>query len=143
MARIEPEPPGPKDIFLFSLARCDQQGHFVDRFYERFLASSPEIREKFRFTDFTRQRRMLRRSLELVAHATAGDPKGLRELNERAATHSRTRLDIPPRLYDGWIDALIVTAAESDPEWTAVIESAWRHVLGIAIRHMTRQYDTE
>lgn len=140
MTRIAPDVPGPKDIFLLSLQRCDAHGRFIDQFYDRFLASSPEIREKFRFTDFTRQRRMLRRSLELVAKATAGDPEGLRDLTERAATHSRSRLDISPAMYDSWMDALLATAAESDPEWTAPIESAWRHVLGIAVHHMTRRY---
>jgi len=143
MTPIDPDDEGPKDIFLRSLDRCDRSGHFTDRFYDRFLASSPEIRERFRFTDFTRQRRMLRRSLELVAKATAGDPEGLSELSERAATHSRAQLNIAPHLYEVWTEALIATAVEADPDWTLEIESAWRFILGVAVGHMTRRYDRE
>ena len=83
---------------------------------------------------------MLRRSLELMASATAGDPDGLRELSERAETHSRAKLNIRPELYTLWLDALIETAKGTDPEWTPAIEQAWRSILGIAVRHMTRQY---
>jgi hemoglobin-like flavoprotein len=132
--------PGPKDIFLQSLKRCDLRGDFLEQFYERFIASSPDVRDKFVHTDLYRQRRMLRRSLELMARATAGDPEGLRELHDRAETHRRSKLDIAPPLYDLWLDALVSTAGESDPEWTPAIEDAWREILGIAIRHMTRRY---
>lgn len=130
---------GPKDVFLDSLARCDRHD-LLERFYERFLASSPEVRQRFRNTDLTRQRRMLRRSLELMASATSGDPAGLRELSERAETHSRARLNIRPELYELWLDALIETARQSDPEWSPAIEQAWRSILGLAVRHMTRRY---
>ncbi|MGE3509764.1 MAG: globin [Vicinamibacterales bacterium] len=132
---------GPKDVFLDSLARCDHDQRFIAKFYERFTASSPEVQAKFAFTDFTRQQRMLRRSLELIAKATAGDSEGLRELNDRAETHGRTALRIEPALYDLWLEALLATAAECDAAWTAHVEGAWREILGIAIHHMTKKYD--
>ena len=131
---------GPKDVFLLSLSRCERWTDFVDRFYARFLAASPAIREKFAHTDFDRQKRMLRRSLELIASATVGDPDGLRELNDRAETHSRSRLDIRPELYGLWLEAVIETAREFDPAWTLAVESAWRVTLGHGIRHMTHRY---
>ena len=140
MPRSDSVDVGPRDIFLDSLNRCEGT-EFFDRFYERFLASSSEVRDKFKYTDFDRQRRMLRRSLQLIASATAGDPAGLRELNDRAETHRRANLDIPPRLYDVWLDVLVTTATEFDAKWTAEVEAAWRTILGIAIRHMTRRYD--
>jgi hemoglobin-like flavoprotein len=132
---------GPKQIFLDSLRRCDASSGFLERFYERFMATSPEVTAKFADTDFQRQRTMLRRSLHLIALASAGDPDGLAELNARAETHSRAKLDIPPHLYDLWLQALIETARDSDPDWTEDIETAWRQILGIAIRHMIRQYE--
>lgn len=128
-------------MFLQSLSRCEHWREFFDRFYERFLASSPEVREKFRNTDFDRQRRMLRRSLELIAGATVGDPEGLRELNDRAETHSRAKLDIAPHLYDLWLDAVVETGREFDSGWTPAVESAWRTTLGVAIRHMKHKYE--
>ena len=142
MEHARPLERGPKDIFLDSLQRCDDShGDFLERFYERFMASAPAVAEAFRFTDLSRQRRMMRRSLGLIARAAAGEPDGLRELHERAETHGRAKLDIDPSLYRNWLDTLIVTAAESDPEWTPDVESAWRAILGIAIRHMTINYD--
>ena len=49
-------------IFNDSLARCLSNDRFFRRFYELFLASSQEVRDKFRNTDFAKQNRMLRAS---------------------------------------------------------------------------------
>lgn len=133
---------GPKDLFLASLARC-VQGGFADRFYERFLATSPDVRDKFASTNFERQKPRLVRSLELIAAATEGRPTGLRELHERAETHSRRNLNIQPELYDLWLDAAISTAAETDPTWSPTLEAAWRQILGVAIWHMVKEYDRQ
>ena len=84
---------------------------------------------------------MLQRSLHLMALASAGDPDGLRELQARAETHSRAKLDITAPLYDLWLETLIQTASESDPKWAPQVEHAWRHILGIAIQHMLRKYE--
>lgn len=43
---------------------------------------------------------MLLRSLKLVAGATAGEPKSLREIRQRAETHDRYHLNIEPEHYD-------------------------------------------
>lgn len=128
-------------VFLESLARCGN-GAFVDRFYERFLASSPEVRAKFASTDFARQRLMLLRSLELVAAAADGDAKGVEELRARAETHSRSQLNIEPHLYDLWLESAIQSASAADPLWTAEVETAWRSILGAAVRHLSSRYDS-
>lgn len=127
-------------IFLESLARCGRP-EFVDRFYDRFLASSSEVRAKFAATDFGRQRLMLLRSLELIAAAADGDPAGVEELRARAETHARGRLDIRPPLYELWLESAVASAAEADPDWSPDVETAWRSVLGAAIRHMSSRYE--
>jgi hypothetical protein len=141
MRPVDAEDLGPKDVFLQSLERCDHDPEFLDRFYARFMNSSPVVRQKFEFTDFQRQKTMLRRSFQVIALASAGDPNGLLELGARAETHSRRQLDIDPTLYDLWLHALIETAQEADPFWSTDIESAWRYILGIAIQHMIRRYE--
>lgn len=128
-------------VFLESLARCGN-GAFVDRFYDRFLASSPEVRAKFASTDFARQRLMLLRSLELVAAAADGDADGVEELRARAETHSRSQLNIEPHLYDLWLESAIQSASAADPLWTAEVETAWRSILGAAVRHLSSRYDS-
>ncbi len=130
----------PKDRFLESVDRCADCGDFIPAFYERFLATSEEIREKFKDTDFKRQNRMLLRSLRLAAGATAGNPESLKEVRERAITHDREHLNIQPRLYKLWLNAIIATAREFDPQWDAKVESAWRRSLGHVIEHMIKYY---
>lgn len=130
----------PRDIFLQSVRRCTACEGFMPAFYERFLGTSEEIRDKFRFTDFEHQNRMVARSLELSAGATAGDPEALAEINERATTHDRHHLNIEPRFYDLWLDSMILTARDFDSEWNDTIEAAWRRVVGFVVQHIVRKY---
>lgn len=130
----------PKDRFIQSLDRCSCQVEFIPRFYECFLASSDEIRDKFRFTDFAKQNQMLLRSLRLAADATSGMPESLREIRERAETHDRHHLNIEPHLYDIWLATVIETACEFDAEWNEQTREAWNTILGHVIKHMTRHY---
>lgn len=129
-----------KDIFLKSLERCSQNEKFIPGFYEHFLSTSEEIREKFKHTDFAKQNQMLLQSLKLVAGATLGEPSSLREMRERAETHDRHNLNIEPRLYDFWLDSVIETASEFDAEWDESVEQAWHAVLGHVILHMAKFY---
>lgn len=130
----------PKELFLGSVGRCVAADGFISAFYNRFLEASDEIKLKFQFTDFEKQNQMLKRSLELCAGATSGDPESLRELNERAQTHSRDHLNIRPEFYDVWLKTIVETASEFDEEWDDSIEAAWNRVLGYAVKHMIRKF---
>lgn len=130
----------PKDQFLQSLDRCMEKENFIPAFYDRFLSTFAEIREKFRNTNFERQNKMLLRSLRLAAGATAGDPESLKELRERARTHDRNHLNIEPKLYDVWLESVIKTVAEYDEEWDETVEKNWRTILGYVISYMVKRY---
>lgn len=130
----------PKHKFIKSLTRCASNRQFFPKFYERFMASSEDVRHRFRFTSFKEQNKMLLRSLQLSAHATDGDPKALAELRERGKTHDRHHLDITPELYDLWLESLVATAREFDGEWDDSVESAWRTILGFVIHRMISAY---
>ena len=132
--------PNARQRFLASLHRCDEIDDFVDRFYQRFIAASPEVRRKFADTDLPAQVRVLRRSLELCAAAADGEREGLNELTMRARTHDHAHLDIRPALYDLWLEALLETAAECDTEWDEDVDRAWRNVLGFVVGFMTARY---
>lgn len=132
--------PAPRDIFLDSLSRCLADETFLVRFYDRFMASSDEVAAKFVNTNFEKQRGMLARSLKLVALATSGSREGLREIRDRAETHDRRHLDVRPKLYDLWLESIVTTAAEIDPQWTADVEAAWRRLLGFVIQRMASRY---
>jgi len=110
-----------------SLSRCNERPQFLDRFYELFMDSSPEIRKKFENTDFEVQKKVLRDSLFLMLSA-AGTTKGFAhvQLEKLAKRHSHTDLDIKPEWYGLWLDTLLETVAELDPDYTDEIGAAWR-----------------
>lgn len=130
----------PKEVFLASLSRCEDDEGFIDKFYARFLDSSDEIRTKFIHTNFAQQRQKLRRSLQLCVEATDGTPAGLIELRERSTSHDRYHLNIKPHHYDVWLESLIETAKECDRHWTTQLEEIWRRLLGHVIKRMIAAY---
>lgn len=130
----------PRDQFLNSLDRCMENEDFMPAFYDRFLSTSEEIRDKFRHTNFEQQNKMLLRSLRLAAGATAGDSEALKELRERARTHDRNHLNIEPQLYEIWLKAVIETVQEFDTEWDETVETTWRTILGYVISYMVKRY---
>jgi hemoglobin-like flavoprotein len=130
------------ETFLASLKRCLAAPAFLESFYARFVGSSEEIREKFRNTDMKRQARVLEDSLYVVANAVQGTENSLaREaLPALAARHSRQDLDVPPRLYDQWIECLVETARVHDPQFAPEVEAAWRETLAFGADYMRQRY---
>jgi hemoglobin-like flavoprotein len=114
----------------------------MDDFYDSFVGSSAEVREKFRNTDMNRQAQVLADTLYVVANAVQneeGSP-ARRELPRIAARHSRTGLDIRPGLYDLWISCLLDTARSHDPQFDPAVEHAWREVLTFGANYMRHHY---
>ncbi len=127
-------------IFDESLRRCSADERFLDRFYERFLDSSPKVREKFAKTDFVRQKRVVLASLHLILQV-AQDPKGAdRYLSEVAERHSSGQLAIGAELYDLWLDSLLATVREVDPAFGPEVEQAWEDVMAVGIRYLISRY---
>lgn len=126
--------------FQRSLGRCLNSGDFMQSFYDRFLGSSPEVRERFANTDFAKQKGILKSSLYLMARAALGLEDGREHLEEIAHEHGRRRLDISPHLYELWLESLIATAREHDPGFEDAVEDAWRELLTQGIDHMVAVY---
>ena len=127
-------------LFDQSLDRCLGKPEFVDRFYERFMASSEEVAAKFAKTDFARQHRILRSSLHMMLRAAQGHDDGVAHLDDIARSHSRAELDIPPHLYDLWLSCLVDVVRELDPACNDAIAEAWRAALAPAIATMRARY---
>lgn len=127
--------------FYESLDRCLLSPGFLKRFYEIFLASSPEVRLKFQHVDMARQRQVLHQSLKLTLMAVYGTPESTRGLLGLAETHSRKGRDIPPHLYELWLNALVEAASEHDTQFTPELRLAWRDMLQPAIQFITDRYD--
>lgn len=124
-----------------SLKRCNSHDGFLDLFYEKFLASSPAVREKFAKTDFERQKRALNASLHLMPLAAEDREKGPeRYLRDLAAQHGRAQLDVGAELYDLWLDSLLATVKACDPQWGPEVEDAWERVMMIGIDYLLSHY---
>jgi hemoglobin-like flavoprotein len=131
-----------RDLELFndSLERCTRGPRFLERFYELFMASSPEVAAKFVDTDFRRQRRVLKISLYMMMLAAEGKLEADLHLERIARRHSRAELRIRPELYDLWLECLLRAARESDPQFGAETEAAWRVILRRGIEFMKARY---
>ena len=128
-------------IFEQSLRRCTANNGFLDLFYDTFLVSSPKVREKFADTDFDRQKKMLERSLQLILWASEDPESGpKRYLEHMAERHSSRDLDVGSDLYDLWLDSLLATVRECDPEFDEHVEVAWERVMELGIDYMVRRY---
>jgi hemoglobin-like flavoprotein len=95
------------EVFNDSLERCTSTRRFLDRFYELFISSSPEVAAKFANTDLRVQKASLKVSLYMIMASIQRKPEGTVHLERIAARHSRAGLDIGPHLYDQWLDCLI------------------------------------
>jgi len=129
------------EVFDRSLRRCDALPYFLDIFYTKFLDSSPEVAKKFVNTDFVRQKRALRASLHHLLLAAQDQEKGpdayLAGVAER---HGAGQLEIGAELYDLWLDSLLATVKECDPEFSPEVEKAWEDVMMVGIQYLCRSY---
>jgi hemoglobin-like flavoprotein len=134
--------PAEIDAFRASLNRCLAKPEFLRDFYEIFMESSPEVREKFKNTDFPRQTRVLADSLYMMAVAAQLERNAgaWAEMDRLAGRHDRTGLDIRPGLYDLWLDCLLRAAARHDPEYSREIETAWRDTLSVGIEYLRSRH---
>jgi hemoglobin-like flavoprotein len=136
--------PASVETFRESVKRCLARTEFMKDFYDFFLASSDEVREKFRNTDLEKQRQMVADSLYLMA--VAGQSPGREgsiawaEMSRLAQRHAQSNRDIRPALYDLWLDCLLRAVRQHDPEYSPAVEAAWRDTLRPGIEFMQQRY---
>ena len=128
------------NTFHDSLERCGSSDHFLRRFYEIFVASSPVVAEKFANTDFRSQTRALKTSFYLAMLASDHYGEVEQYMQRIAVRHSRGDLDIPPEYYELWMDSLLLAVSEFDPRFNVEVEQAWRAIMQPAIDYMQACY---
>lgn len=129
-----------EETYNDSLHRCAACVGFFDRFYELFLASSEEVREKFQNTDFGRQKQALRASLYIMPLLHSWSEGYSIHFEKIARRHSRADRDIRPELYDLWLNCLLRAVRETDPLYRTEVGVAWREVLEPGIEFMKSRY---
>ena len=126
------------NIFNESFERCKKQSNFLDLFYEYFLSSSEEVRDKFVGTDMKSQKEVLLISLSYMMMAST-NPTLLSKISEKHNIHNR---NIPPHLYNFWLESMIKTVSDIDREFNHHVEIAWREILSPGIEFMISKYDS-
>lgn len=120
-----------------SYRRCQGES-FFQAFYKRLLSTDAPIHHKFEHTDFDRQNRLLQHGIGLLfIFAKRPNPTLLERIAERHSSHD---LDIPPGLYPHFVESLIQTVREFDPECTDEVEAAWRTAVTPGIDFMRGRY---
>ncbi|MCA9247664.1 MAG: globin [Planctomycetales bacterium] len=128
------------DLVTASYHRCRERDDFIDTFYNQFLATSREVADKFRGTDFKRQKLMLRESLLSMLLYNLGYEDAQEELEQLAERHSRREVDIAPNLYDLWLDSLVETISICDLEYTEELGQLWRAAMQPGIDLLISKY---
>ncbi|MDP6503917.1 MAG: hypothetical protein QF886_09890 [Planctomycetota bacterium] len=124
-----------------SLSRCHTNPRFLDLFYEKFLSSSEDVREKFKNTDFRTQKRALRASFYLIMLAAEDEENGPEKyLKDLAIVHDAEHLDVGAGLYDLWLDSLLATVAECDPEHNDNVAQIWEDVAMVGVSYLCSNY---
>ncbi|HVY23747.1 MAG TPA: globin [Steroidobacteraceae bacterium] len=120
--------------FNDSLERCKRNSLFIKEFYVHFFSSDALVRHIFAHTDMERQIEMLRGSLHMIMLVSQQPETADECLSHTAEIHHR--LNIPPYLYDVWLESLIHTVSTMDPKYDADIENAWRAIMRTGIDYM-------
>jgi len=116
-----------------SYRRCSQEA-FFRAFYQRLLASHPAIAPKFAKTDFERQNKLLQHGIGLLMiFAKRQNPALLERI---AVRHGPKDLDIAPAFYPFFVDSLIATVKEFDPQASPEVEQAWRLAMAPGVAFM-------
>ena len=124
-----------------SYGRCLRAGGFIERFYELFLASHPDISPMFEKTDFRQQRLALRRGISVAISHAEGLGMVQRSVDEMACVHARQgRTPVRPELYGYWIESLLATVREFDPEVTPALLERWREGMSVVVNTFSKRY---
>jgi len=114
---------------------------FFDDFYSTLSDKAPGIGTMFAHVDMHRQNQLVRTGVESLIDYAAGRKDAEQELLRLGGTHGRRGLDVVPDLYPLWVDTLVETVREYDPQADDSIDAAWRMVLRDGIALMTSLYD--
>ena len=119
-----------------SYRRCCAADGFFPSFYRNFFASTPEAEPLFAKTHFTRQHKLLQHAIGLLLSFPNQRPSEPTILTRVAERHSRKDLDIDPSLYPAFVESLMQTVSEHDPEFSPDVDRAWRSTIDSGIRYM-------
>ncbi len=123
-----------KSFQLLTSNETTRKAFFI-RFYKNFIMASSEVEEKFSQTDMSKQNSMLYFSFMNMLEYSITRQETPR-LVEIANIHSKKHHNIPPHLYEHWLNALILTVNETFPDTTKSTIDAWIKTFQPGIEYM-------
>ncbi len=137
----QPLPPDLIAVARESFNRCCGAGDFSPGFYRNFFRVCPEAAPLFAKTNFERQHKLLQHAIGLLL-AFPNQPRTEPTILTRVADrHSRRELAINPAFHGPFVESLIETVREHDPQFSAVTEDAWRRAIAPGIAYMQSRYE--
>lgn len=112
----------------------------AERFYARLLNADPRISQLFARTDFARQRDLFLRGICSLLDFSDGKAAGRLAIERLGELHSRKRMNIAPEMFVIWVDCLMATLAELDPQFSPELEQRWRQALQPGIDRIKQLY---
>jgi len=108
---------------------------FFKRFYDKFINTDPQIAVLFSNTDMDRQVKMLMQSMTIIiSFAATMEADG--KIYQLAMIHGKDKLNLSAEMYDNWLECLVDTVKEHDPEFDSQVETAWRVVMSPGLEYM-------
>jgi hemoglobin-like flavoprotein len=124
-----------------SFLRASVNSSFPSKFYANLFFLNPKIKKYFEKTDFEHQDKALMHGLNfLFGYLDQDDDHSRKQIGRIAITHSSQGLKIHPHHYYYWIEALILTARETDPSWTDGMDYYWREVVNYPVSFIISQF---
>lgn len=120
------------------IAGHDKGNRFFSHFYNRFLESSPEVRQLFSGTEMLRQQQIMYKAFFYML--SVSNTKIVSDyLVNVARSHGEDGLRIPPSLFAIWRRAVLQTVWDLDPECDEEVITAWAIILAPGLEFMRRQ----
>lgn len=123
-----------------SFQRCLVRKDFLQRFYDIFMQSHPDVPALFANTDFRQQIALLRHGLSASLAFAGGTRVGAHVLERIGESHGRRKMNIDPALYPYWINSLVQAVSETDPAFSPALDKRWRRALDIATRYIRERH---
>lgn len=123
-----------------SFNRVKEDKQFIVRFYQHLFKVRPETEAYFSNVDFEKQKTLIIRGIEFALKSIQGDEESKTQMIRISKTHAKNNMDISPHLYYYWIEALVYTLKNSDPDWYDDLEYYWTEVITRPVSFMISQY---
>ena len=126
-----------------ALERSTGQQNFASTFYKHLFFLKPSFKEVFKNTDWNNQERLLTFAIEHLSHFLNGNEKDSfhrQQIVRISETHSKKNMNIHPHDYYYWIDAMVLTVKEVDPQWHDDLSYYIRECLFFPISFIISRY---